>query len=170
MKSTMYVVGVLLLLTSCSGVKQTQRKEAPSEPMALGWVQRSDFMTASYPSYPEGYDSSRIDQAVVEMIRQLQDDSEVVVVFGTWCSDSKRHVPRFLKLADLAGFPPSRIRFYGVDRTKKSHDGVTDRYGIELVPTFIFLKNGKEIGRIVETPRTSLEEDVLAILAGAQPK
>ncbi|MEK7671115.1 MAG: thioredoxin family protein, partial [Bacteroidota bacterium] len=93
-----------------------------------------------------------------------------VVVLGTWCSDSKREVPRFLKIVDLSLIPPAQIQFYGVDRTKKSSDGVTDRYKIERVATFIFLKRGEEVGRIVESPKNSLEEDMLAILADAQSK
>jgi len=37
---------------------------------------------------------------------------------------------------------------------------------IESVPTFIFLKNKVESGRIIETPHTSLEQDMLNILTG----
>ena len=64
---------------------------------------------------------------------------------GAWCSDSRREVPRFLKIADLAGMDATRIKLYGLDRTKKSSDGLTDRYGIERVPTFIFLRGDKEV-------------------------
>ncbi len=155
---------LLIAGSGCGSSKQTQS----AEEMALGWIQRNDFMTSAYPRFQQVYDSTQIEADVVEMIRQLHADIDIVVVLGTWCSDSKRHVPRFLKIADLASIPPSRIKFYGVDRTKKSNDGVTDQYHIEFVPTFILFKNGKEIGRIVEAPRTSLEDDLLAILAEAQ--
>ncbi|MEJ2614863.1 MAG: hypothetical protein P8Z35_07895 [Ignavibacteriaceae bacterium] len=37
---------------------------------------------------------------------------------------------------------------------------------IELVPTIIFYKDEKELGRIVETPNDSLEKDILKILTG----
>lgn len=163
---------VLLALfgSGCSLSKETQKASSTSEVMALGWIQRSDFMTSTYPRFQQVYDSTQIEEHFVEMIRQLSTDIEVVVVLGTWCSDSKQHVPRFLKIADLSGIAPSRITYYGVDRSKKSADGVTDQYRIELVPTFIFFKKGKEIGRITESPRNSLEEDILSILADAQAK
>ncbi|NNK29609.1 MAG: thioredoxin, partial [Flavobacteriaceae bacterium] len=35
---------------------------------------------------------------------------------------------------------------------------------IEYVPTIIFLKDGKEAGRIVELPMNSLEQDMEAII------
>lgn len=114
------------------------------------------------------YDTSRIHGDFVGLIRQVHEGIDIIVFLGTWCSDSRREVPRFLKIADLAGMDAARIKLYGLDRTKRSSDGLTDRYGIERVPTFIFLRGDEEVGRIVEVPRTTLEGDVLSILAGAQ--
>ena len=93
---------------------------------------------------------------------------ETIVLLGTWCGDSRREVPRFLRIADMAGIPADRITLVGVDRAKKSGDGMSDRYPVEKVPTFIFLKGGVEIGRIVETPAGTLEGDMLTILARSQ--
>jgi thiol-disulfide isomerase/thioredoxin len=114
------------------------------------------------------YDTSRIHGDFVGLIRQVHEGIDIIVFLGTWCSDSRREVPRFLKIADLVGMDAARIKLYGLDRTKRSSDGLTDRYGIERVPTFIFLRGDEEVGRIVEVPRTTLEGDVLSILAGAQ--
>jgi thiol-disulfide isomerase/thioredoxin len=116
------------------------------------------------------YDTSHIHQDFVELIRQVNEDVEVIVFLGTWCPDSRREVPRFMKIVDLTGMKGSQVRLYGLDRSKQSNDGLTDRYTIERVPTFIFLKQGEEIGRIIEVPRATLEADVLSILAAAQQK
>lgn len=164
------MIAASLLLVSCSTSKDAGTTTQTSEKMELGWLHRSDFVTPEYPLFGENYDTTHIEPQFVDMIHRLQDGVEVVVVFGTWCGDSKRNVPRFLKLADLASIPPERIRFYGVDRSKKSSDGVTERYHIERVPTFIFLKNGNEVGRIIESPKHSMEDDILAILADAMNK
>ena len=42
----------------------------------------------------------------------------------------------------------------------------TEGLNIEKVPTFIFYKNGIEIGRIIESPEKSIEKDFLKILNG----
>ena len=60
--------------------------------------------------------------------------------------------PGFLKVADAAGIPEQRIILYGLDRSKITSDGLAEKYQIRLVPTFICLKEGGEIGRITETP------------------
>jgi len=39
-----------------------------------------------------------------------------------------------------------------------------DVYGVENVPTFIFFRNGEELGRIIEAPDKSLEEDMAGII------
>ncbi|MBX2991623.1 MAG: thioredoxin family protein [Bacteroidetes bacterium] len=157
----------VLLLAGCS-TKEAEKTQTASEKMVIGWVVREDFMQPEYPRFQENYDSYQVDENFVQMIQTLHEGVEVVVVLGTWCGDSKREVARFLKIADLATIPPSHIKFYGVDRTKASDDGVTERYDIRLVPTFIFLKHGVEIGRVVESPKTSMEEDLLVILADSQ--
>ncbi len=163
-------IATFLLIVGSGCTSSREAQSSSSEEMALGWIQRHDFMTSAYPRFLQVYDSTHIEEHFIEMIRLLHSDVNIVVVLGTWCSDSKQHVPRFLKLADLSSIPPTHLKFYGVDRSKKSSDGVTDQFQIERVPTFIFFKDGKEIGRIVEAPHTSLEEDVLAILADAQSK
>jgi len=142
-------------------------KEAVKEEMLTGWVDRASFESPTYPKFKANYDSSVVSQDVIDMVREVHDGVEFLVFFGTWCGDSKRDVPRFLKTADLAGIDGGRIRFYGLDRTKKSGDGLADQHDIHLVPTFIFLKDGKEIGRIVEKPVSSIEDNMLSILATA---
>lgn len=168
MKQIGVAIFFVLTLLGCSG--STTTKTGPPEKMELGWMQRSNFMTEAYPVFAENYDTVHISQNFTDMIKLLAGDVDVVVIMGTWCGDSKREVPRFLKIADLSSIPPQHIKFYGVDRTKTSSDGVTEKYRIDRVPTFIFLKNQQEIGRIVESPVHSLEEDILIILADAQGK
>jgi hypothetical protein len=101
----------------------------------------------------------------IDLIRKAGEGVETMVFLGTWCSDSRHQVPRFLKVIDLTRSSLQRVSLYGVDRNKKSPGGTEASYHIERVPTFVFLKQGKEIGRIVESPQTTLEGDMLSILA-----
>ena len=135
----------------------------------LGWVGRTVFDDPSYPQYHIVYDTSQIASEFVETIRKLQDGVDYVVFFGLWCSDSQREVPRFLKLVDSGAIVSSKVRLYSLDQRKKSPAGVESRYSIERVPTFILLRGDEELGRIVERPKSSLEGDILMILATAQP-
>ncbi len=155
-----------LLIGGCS--VDAKRSESRNEHIALGWLQRDGFVNNNFPEFQQVYDTVAVGPDFVEMIKVLGNDAEYLVVLGTWCSDSKREVPRFLKVADLAGIAPERIKYYGVDRTKQSPGELPRQYDIEFVPTIIVLKNDAEMGRIVESPKNSVEEDLLVILAGGQ--
>ena len=100
-------------------------------------------------------------------LTQFSGKYKITVVFGTWCSDSRREVPRFLKLADNIGIGQENIKLLAVDSKKTGGDVDITGLKIEKVPTFIFYKGDKEIGRIVETPKINIETDLLNIL---QPK
>jgi len=56
------------------------------------------------------------------------------------------------------------VHLFGVDRSKKSTDGTTEKYTISRVPTLIVLRGDEELGRIVESPRSTQEKDLLRIL------
>ncbi len=83
---------------------------------------------------------------------------------GTWCSDSRREVPRFYKIMDEVGF--ADFDMITVNRAKQAN-GLEKGYNLNYVPTFILFKNGKEIGRFVErVVNDSLENDLLLIASG----
>lgn len=111
------------------------------------------------------YNEYEVDSALLLAISARAKEMQYVVVAGTWCGDSKREIPHFLKILDKVHASPDDVQFYGVDRSKKSEDGITDQFHIDRVPTIIVLKNGKEIGRIVEHPEETLEKDLEKILS-----
>jgi len=94
------------------------------------------------------------------------EDVSVKIVLGTWCPDSRREVPRFLRVLKEINFTAEKVSFIGVDNMKFSPTDGYDALNIERVPTFIFYRNKIEAGRIIENPATSLEQDMLNILKG----
>ena len=105
-----------------------------------------------------------------------KDEIEIICVLGTWCHDSETQVPRFWKILSEAGNPNLQLFMFGTGRTDDVgaeavlvelgfDDGLRLPYDVELVPTFIFSRGGREIGRIIETPETTLEQDTARILS-----
>lgn len=158
---------IAFLAAGCGGAKDVKRAN-DQEQMALGRMDRESLF--EYPGFKDVYDHAAVSEPVVQMIQTVDQGVSYVVVLGTWCSDSKHHVPVFLKTAEEANIPSERITLYGVDRAKQGPDSLPQKYHIEKVPTIIFLKDGNEIGRIVETPTTTVEADMFSILADAQAK
>lgn len=155
-----YGLLVTALLFGCGSGKETARDER----MLLGPVSRAGFFNQDFPRFQARYDTVAVSAEVTGLIADFHDGADCLVFLGTWCSDSYREVPAFLKIADEAGIDSTRIRYYALDRDKVSPAGYEQEFGIELVPTFIFLRDGKEIGRIIEHSDPSMEDQMLQIL------
>ena len=94
----------------------------------------------------------------------LPGDLEVRILFGTWCHDSEREVPRMLKLLEASGVKQENIRLIALDIRKEEPEGRAKALGVKYTPTFIFFTGGRELGRIIERPVDNLTQDVMALL------
>lgn len=115
--------------------------------------------------FMKGFDEYQLNTAPLEKLLEIpKDDLTIKIVMGSWCPDSRREVPRFMRILDKWQFPIAKVTFIGVDNAKLSPVGEYTTLGIERVPTFIVYKNNMEAGRIIENPKTSLEQDMVNIL------
>ena len=97
-------------------------------------------------------------------------NTTVDIYLGTWCGDSKKWVPRFVRLWDELGLKRSQLRFIGLyndnERYKTSPGSEEKGQQIHRVPAFIFKSNNTEYARIVESPKNDLITDVAQIALG----
>jgi thiol-disulfide isomerase/thioredoxin len=115
----------------------------------------------------KGYDDYQVNTEAMNILNGIDREGLTIkIVMGTWCPDSRREVPRFIKVLDIWKFPPAMLTFIGVDNGKLSPVGEYEQLEIQRVPTFIIYKNNIEAGRIIENPVTSLEQDMVNILRG----
>jgi thiol-disulfide isomerase/thioredoxin len=132
----------------------------------LGYFTKSRLTSSPHSEwFIKGYDSYNPDNDVINQLNAIPKDILTIkIVLGTWCPDSRREVPRFMRVIDLWQYPAEKITFIGVDNAKLSPVGEYESLNIERVPTFIIYKNNIEAGRIIENPKTSLEQDMVNIL------
>lgn len=90
------------------------------------------------------------DTAAVEALKKNGPSLQIMAFVGTWCGDTKFIIPKFFGLLDAASFAESKVTLIGVDRSKKTTSHLAEALNIINVPTIIVMKDGKEIGRVVE--------------------
>jgi len=168
-------------LFSCSGTSKTAATSKPSgplnqeitslsgEPILLGRVNREGLVKEPYLSWlQQEYNEYKPDVLTLDKIEDEFKEVDLLVFLGTWCEDSQREIPRLYRIIDYLGYKDKNMEMIGVDdhpdRYKKSPNGETERWNVELVPTIILLKEGQELGRIVEFPEDTLERDLQRIL------
>jgi thiol-disulfide isomerase/thioredoxin len=127
---------------------------------------RQDAETRAW--FPTGYDLFSFDDA--ESYRGIlgarTDQLQVLAFIGTWCPDCQEHLPGFVRIWETAKFPPGSLRIYALDRAKSFPGGeeLIQKHAIRRLPTFVFLRGGKELGRITETPKRTLLADMARIV------
>jgi cyclophilin family peptidyl-prolyl cis-trans isomerase len=121
------------------------------------------------PEYRERMVAYQPASEVVEMLASsLRDGDRIDVFLGTWCSDSLREMPRFMKILEqLESTYGVRVpaRYVGVNRGRTQPADLVSGRNIEKVSTFIVLRGDRELGRVVETPQGALEDDLLRIVS-----
>lgn len=109
------------------------------------------------------------DSVAIDYLSQLEDSIHIVTVLGTWCKDSKKHVPSLFKILEQSHNKLITTTYIGIDYNTHETDSTSGKYAIRVNPTFLVFRNGMELGRIEEEPKLSIEQDLVLILKQTLP-
>ena len=140
-----------------------------SLPLEIG-AMTEERMMGIVPDYAQRKSAYTPDITVLEMMKSyVRAGDRVEVYMGTWCSDSQREVPKFLRIRDdlRAQFGVELpATFVALDRSKQKPASLIAGKHVDKVATFIYYRDDQELGRIVETTQSPLfEDDLLSIVA-----
>ena len=158
----------VIFLTSCNSktvkVLKSEKVNKDGTEMLYGKISAAQLYF-DFPDWKQNEESYQPYKPAIDSLKLINGNFMVEIFIGTWCSDSKREVPAFLKIVEVGELKDNlKIKMWAIDRQKHLENGLAVKRGIERVPTFIFYKNDLEFGRIVETPENLLEQDILKIL------
>ncbi len=133
----------------------------------IGVANKESFSDDSFKTwFNSRYKEYTTDKETIAKLTDALKGHTIKGFMGTWCGDSKRETPRFYKVLEQTDFDLNNFELITVNRSKKTPDNLQEGLNIIRVPTFIFYKGGKEVGRYVEFPRETLEKDILKIVTG----
>lgn len=160
MKKIAGLLFIVVTIISCKATKTvTETKEVVHSyetsydrgKVLKGVLHRSDLETdTTFKWFDENMKLGKADANAVNIFSKHAGEFQVVIFGGTWCEDTQNLLPQFYRLADKSGFPDSSITLLGVDRAKTTVGNLHKAFHISKVPTFIIMKDGKEVGRMVE--------------------
>jgi thiol-disulfide isomerase/thioredoxin len=163
------LLGILAIFTthlSIFGQNQFEiLSERPNEKSFKGIISRDvlekDSTFKWFASNQKGYTPNT---TAASALRQFRDSIELLVFMGTWCEDSHIIIPRFYSLLDATGFEGKKVTLIGTDRNKKTLSHLSEALNVNNVPTIIVMKEGKELGRVIEYVKTGLWDKELGEL------
>jgi len=162
MQSKVFFLSLVLIISACQTNKQYQVIKTKNETIMNGRISRAELEASKeIPWLKTNYNEAKPYLPHLNILKPIASEIKVIIVAGNWCSDTQRELPRFLKIADEIGMKATQYDMYFVDRSKKCSAINTDVLQITNVPTFIFFKDGKEFGRIIENTKNSFEEDLI---------
>ena len=169
----LFIMNMLLDKTYAQGVVYAapESKETCTEKTITGKtdLEQLEQVPEFWMVYLRHYADYGIDrEKLMTIARELNRKSiKIMAVIGTWCGDTKEQLPVLQKILD--NLPKDNkfvIEYIGVNRDKIA-DGLDIKHlDINFIPVFIFYENDQEIGRIVETPSSTMENDIVRILRG----
>ena len=152
MKKT--ILPVLALFFSFSVLGQNQYEITPDRnggKIFKGIISREIVQNdSSFKWYADNLKGYTPQANTVAALSQYKDTLQLLVFMGTWCEDSHVIIPKLFAITDAAGFSKDRITLVGVDRQKKTLGHLSEALNIKNVPTIMVMKDGKELGRVVE--------------------
>lgn len=116
------------------------------------------------PVFKENAEDYQPDITVIRKLRDVKAKTHILLFLGTWCGDSVSEVPKLLKIVEKVDRPRLSLELVGMDRNLKDGLGLKEKFGIDRIPTAVFLRDGVEIGRIVERPAGVMESNMLDII------
>lgn len=161
------LVLVLAVSFSCTGQQKKATAVEDASGNLVGIANKESFLDDSFASwFTPNYDYYNPDAVILESLKSALKNVAIKAFMGTWCGDSQEQTPVFYKILDMVDFNYNNLELITVNRSKVTPDNLQEGFNIERVPTFIFYKDGIEIGRIVEYPLESIEADMLKIVSG----
>jgi hypothetical protein len=137
----------------------------------LGKTTRERLAQAPFDTwYTKNFNSYIVDSTTASQVKPLLRNKRFLLFMGTWCGDSRREVPRIYKILDYCRVKPTQIQLVNLNNSdtayKQSPQHEEQGLNIRRVPTLLIFEGQSEVGRVVESPVTSLEKDLLAIVTG----
>lgn len=166
MKNYFLAMSVLLLFSSCNA-QQKKVNATVIDGNLVGIANMAMLQQAPFNNwYDLFYNDYQLDNTVISQLKPHMKGVKIKVFMGTWCGDSKVAIPPFYKIMEAVQFEEKNIELIAVDRKKSTPENDQLGFDIQRVPTIIFFRNHKEIGRFVEFPRETMEADFLKIVSG----
>ncbi len=141
------------------------------KPMLVGKCTRAGLNKGSFREwFQKEYKDYKPDTATLALLKNQWKDIRITVVLGTWCGDSRREVPRLFRILDEVRFKRRNIKLICLDRDKKADGMDVSSLQVQYVPTIIVYRGKAEMGRIIESPRETLEKDLYLMVGLAEKK
>ncbi|SFD29188.1 hypothetical protein SAMN05518672_1011473 [Chitinophaga sp. CF118] len=163
------LLGGGLLLSTLSWAQSTTSTASNGRKVLKGKIEMKTLMNDSaFAWFYSGVNKYQPNDNMLNYVKDNRGKFNVVAVVSTWDDASRKLLPALYKVIILGGSPDEQITTFGAD--EKLQTNAPQDYKVKKVPTFIVLREGKEIGRINADVEDTMESALAKILLKANRK
>ncbi|RAJ03933.1 hypothetical protein LX64_02810 [Chitinophaga skermanii] len=125
---------------------------------------------ANHAWFYAGINKYQPNDKAVDYLKSNNTKYKIVAITGTTDDNSKKLLPAFYKTMILSSWPDDNIELYAADDKLQTGDNKGQSFKAKKLPTFVVLKEGKEVGRVAGDINESIEKDLAVIIFNSNKK
>jgi thiol-disulfide isomerase/thioredoxin len=137
--------------------------DAEEKKILKGFITKQQITNdTAFAWYATNRKYNKANPEVVAVIKEKAYEFQLVFFIGTWCHDSQQILPKYFATLEAAEYPEHYMTIIACDRDKAGPANIQRPFKVVNVPTVLVMKDGKEVGRIVEFGNSGLVDQELA--------
>lgn len=149
---------LILCLFSCTNA--SSKHKIPEHLNKASLITKQDLLK-NHQVFKQAFDAFTPDEQDLSLFAHLK-NYDMVVVFGLWCHDSQREVPRLLKTIQESGVKLNSLQLITVALDKKLPTGIDQQFQVTNTPTIFVTMNNQILAKMVEKPKVSIGQELLS--------
>ena len=144
-------------------VKKKVEEEVEKTPDLKGFINTSDLLK-QFPDWILKRDGYSPEPDTIAQIKALEVDISLLCFFRPRDTLSAEIIPRLLRIYQMCEFSPDSLKLFVMNQEREDDTGLVRQHRIMGLPTILFFYQKEELGRIVGSPDTRLENLFLKIV------
>ena len=154
---------VFIIISITFSFKLYGYEQSDANEILIGQI-TAEQLTSNFKAFDNTERKTHISEESIASLTEIKGTYSIKAFLGTWCHDSEREIPILLDIINGAKNPNLQLSLIALNEDKEDPKGLAKQYQIRYTPTIVIEANGIEIGRIVERPANSLEDNILSII------
>ena len=154
---------VFIIISITFSFKLYGYEQSDANEILIGQI-TAEQLTSNFKAFDNTERKTHLSEKSITSLTEIKGTYSIKAFLGTWCHDSEREIPILLDIINTAKNPNLQLSLIALNEDKEDPKGLAKQYQIKYTPTIVIEANGIEIGRIVERPENSLEDDILSII------
>lgn len=125
------------------------------------------FNSKNTPKFKPNYEAYKPDEEAIKTIRKFKGKMQIKMIMAFWDEESSQQTSELVKILETAKWDVSdanQLKIFAVNTVMEASFEGFNSLKVNVLPTYIFYVNGKEVGRYDNNLPMNLEKSIAAFM------